>query len=212
MTIYTIGQESMGMSYIDVHQIKEWFSKQGYGKPDMVESCKGLGQKPHLGHLIMHPGCHCDNIMYLSSQNPFRAFLRRIAPQIGNHMVMCRHVVVVLVCRHGRHRSVAAATVLRSLVRETFQIEATVMHLGQLLGAWDHLQCDGTCDSCAWKALLPLGCVRPRALGPVPRASGPGRALAPGPFPDPRARPGPRPPGPGPRARAPALGGPGPGD
>ena len=208
LNIFTIGHYSMGMSYVDHEAIQLWFQNAGYASPNIVENCKHLGEAPDSDSvLIRHPGFHCDNIMHLSREPAFQALIAKLAPSISNHLAACQKLTIVLVCRHGRHRSVAVATVLQSLVRYMFGIETCLVHLGKAHGTWDKLQCDGSCDSCAWKALAPLDCVRPRALGPVPGAWAPGppnRARAPGPFPGPRPRP--RPPGPGPRVRAPAPG------
>ena len=208
LTIYTIGQHCMNMNHVDHVAIQLWFRNEGYRRPDMVENCKHLGEAPESGHLLIrHPGLHCDNIMQLSQHSSFLALIAKLAPSICNHLAMCRKLTIALVCRHGRHRSVAAAAVLEALVKHTFGIEPEVVHLGRHFGTWDRLQCDGRCDSCAWQALAPLGCVRPRALGPVPWAwapGPPGRARAPGPFPGPRPRP--RPP-----ASRPGAPGPGPG-
>lgn len=148
--VYTVGLESMGLeAYTSYADVRKWFRDHGFGYIDFVENCIHFGEPPENSGLRDHPGFHAASISHMMDQKKFRRWLWNFK-QIFVSRAGTRCQRIVLFCRHGRHRSVAASRILQ-LCLEDRGCRVTIQHLGEKLGAWDRMRCQGTCGDCMWE-------------------------------------------------------------
>ena len=97
------------------------------------------------GHAGTHPKIQMGIVMTTDFIDKLR-FTKNILRDFSGQ----RHVTLALVCKSGRHRSVAFAELLRSsLMRMGFWVD--MMHYSAMIGQWRYI-CQGYngCPVCAW--------------------------------------------------------------
>ena len=97
------------------------------------------------GHAGTHPKIQMGIVMTTDFVDKLR-FTKNILRDFSGQ----RHVTLALVCKSGRHRSVAFAELLRSsLMRIGFWVD--MMHYSAMIGQWRYI-CQGYngCPECAW--------------------------------------------------------------
>ena len=132
-------------------------SNEGFGKHVVVCDFSKFSN-PEAKHkkdgLLFHCGSHIGIIENLVADDQFQAVWARLLLRIASESDAAardvdgdQRVYVLMLCRSGRHRSVAAKTVWDAFFRR--ELERTGDHFSRRDGEWNHL-CE-VCDPCTWK-------------------------------------------------------------
>ena len=120
----------------------------GYPPVDWVIDCRNFSDPDFSLNQRNHIGTHWKIQLGIVWNHQFVNTLRTIKDAVIRCMGQ-RHVTLALLCKSGRHRSVAVCELLRScLMAEGFYVNVA-HHSATFRAGWGNL-CRGTCRDCVW--------------------------------------------------------------
>ena len=99
-------------------------------------------------HLRTYPRNLHSMILDPNKNHKWLAFEKEVVPPVRKLIQENEKCVIFMFCKSGRHRSVSNAKLFYDLVKETYEVDAELLHISDGPN-WRHL-C-GNCDECSWK-------------------------------------------------------------
>ena len=118
----------------------------------MILDCRNIGD-PASTSMRDHIGWNPYNLKHMCSTKAWKKFWREMALDLDEGLRKAfdegKEVVIITVCKSGRHRSTANAELMGHVFKEVYGAETSVEHLCD--GPNWRYTCGGRCEQCSWQ-------------------------------------------------------------
>ncbi|CAE7728714.1 RE1 [Symbiodinium sp. CCMP2592] len=115
--------------------------------------CRHMNDPGKDKSLRDHLGTYPKNVQAMvldpKTNGKWVAFMKEVVPAVHKLIQENEQCVIFMFCKSGRHRSVSNAKIMYDLIKETYEVEASLLHLCDGYN-WRYL-CGG-CAECNWES------------------------------------------------------------
>ncbi|CAE7834664.1 unnamed protein product [Symbiodinium sp. CCMP2592] len=115
--------------------------------------CRHMNDPGKDKFLRDHLGTYPKNVQAMvldpKTNGKWVAFMKEVVPAVHKFIQENEQCVIFMFCKSGRHRSVSNAKIMYDLIKETYEVEASLLHLCDGYN-WRYL-CGG-CAECNWES------------------------------------------------------------
>ncbi|CAE7692632.1 RE1 [Symbiodinium sp. CCMP2592] len=132
--------------------------------------CRHMNDPGKDKSLRDHLGTYPKNVQAMvldpKTNGKWVAFMKEVVPAVHKLIQENEQCVIFMFCKSGRHRSVSNAKIFYDLIKETYEVEAKLLHLCDGYN-WRYL-CGG-CEECNWESKEVMDFARERWFEFVPK-------------------------------------------